>query len=521
MGLFIEAIAQFKSPLHEVARGLLRSRSNQTQRAERLAEQLREQREISSRLEKEARDAHQEVADVRQKLSAAERENQRLKSLPVVLPEDPPLPNHSYGPRMISLCIQLAKRTGFHACVDAIRILFDWLGIESKIPSWSSVRIWLCRMGIDGLNQSLRPHDDWIWMADHSNQIGKEKVLSILGIRASQLPAPGQTLRHRDVHVLAVVPGTQWKREDVREQYRALAAKIGTPKMLISDGAVELRESADGLGNPGKQPILLRDMKHFAANALERMIGGSDRFQAYLSHLGRTRSSIQQTELSHFTPPAPNSKARFMNFEPTLRWGAMVSWHLAHPQSEARQGIAAKRMSEKLGWVRGFRADLACWSRLQMIINESLHFINTQGLYRGASADLGVRLGRLRTEGWASCEASDRMARTLIDFVAESEQQLAEGERGWLSTEILESAFGLYKGLEGQHSKGGFTSLLASFPALLSDCSPAQVRESFRRTSVQDVKTWVSENLGRTLASKRSVAYRESAPSALVSVNAG
>ena len=34
-----------------------------------------------------------------------------------------------------------------------------------------------------------------------------------------------------------------------------------------------------------------------------------------------------------------------------------------------------------------------------------------------------------------------------------------------LSTEILESSFGLYKQLERQHSKGGFTTLLAAFLA--------------------------------------------------------
>lgn len=521
MGLFLGTVGQFKSPLPEVARGLLRSRSNQTHRAERLAEQLREQREISSRLEKESRDAHQKLAIVRQRLAAAERENQRLKSLPFALPDDPPLPNHSYGARMMSLCIELAKRTGFHACVDVLKIVFGWLGIESKIPSWTCVRMWLCRMGVDGLNQSLKPQDDWIWLADHSNQIGKEKVLTILGIRSSELPAPGQTLRHRDVHVLAVVPGTQWKRDDVREQYRALAAKIGRPRMLISDGAVELRESADVLENPEKPLILLRDMKHFAANALDRMLSGNDRFESYLSRLGRTRSAIQQTELSHFTPPAPKLKARFMNLESTLRWGVMVSWHLGYPRSEARQGISAERMNEKLGWLRQYRADLARWNRLQMVINESLRFINTHGLYRGASADLGFCLDRLRADQWERCEASDEMARTLIEFVADSEQQLAEGERGWLSTEILESSFGLYKGLEGQHSKGGFTSLLAGFAALLSTCTPERVREGFRRVSVQDVNEWVSDNLGRTLSSKRARAYRESAPLAPISINPG
>ena len=66
------------------------------------------------------------------------------------------------------------------------------------------------------------------------------------------------------------------------------------------------------------------------------------------------------------------------------------------------------------------------------------------------------------------------------------------------------------KSLEGQHSKGGFTSLLASFGALLQDCSAAQVRASFGRTSVKDVKQWVANNLGKTLASRKQSAYRRS-----------
>jgi hypothetical protein len=101
------------------------------------------------------------------------------------------------------------------------------------------------------------------------------------------------------------------------------------------------------------------------------------------------------------------------------------------------------------------------------------------------------------------------MARTPIDFVSNAEAQLAEGERGWLSTEILESAFGLYKTLEGQHSKGGFTSLIASFGALLRSCQPAEVRASFRRTSVASTKQWVAAKPGKTLASKKLSAYRK------------
>ena len=184
-----------------------------------------------------------------------------------------------------------------------------------------------------------------------------------------------------------------------------------------------------------------------------------------ISHLGSARSAIQQTELSNFTLPSQKTKARFMNLEPTLRWGEMVSWQLAHPKSQGRQGIVANRMNNKLGWVRKFRDDLGCWRRCQRVIGESLHFIHTQGIFQGACEQLKVRLDKLRQTNWQSCDRSNGLVNQLIAFVLESEKQLNEGEQGWLSTEILESSFGLYKALEGQHSKGGFTSLLAAFPA--------------------------------------------------------
>ena len=255
--------------------------------------------------------------------------------------------------------------------------------------------------------------------------------------------------------------------------------------------------------------ILFRDLKHFAANALERMIGNSDAFKAVTTLVGRTRSLIQQTELSHFTPPSQKLKARFMNLGATLRWCEMVLWQLDHPESEARAGIEVNRMDEKLGWLREYRHEISQWRRIEGVISDSLGFINTQGVYRGAAVDLRMHLDALRPTSSDRCEHSDQMAQTLIDFVSSSEAQLAVGERGWLSTEILESAFGLYKALEGQHSKSGFTSLLASFGALLRDCDAAEVRESFRRTSVANTKQWVTTKLGKTLASRKLSAYRK------------
>jgi hypothetical protein len=89
-------------------------------------------------------------------------------------------------------------------------------------------------------------------------------------------------------------------------------------------------------------------LKHHAANVLEKQIGRSERFKAFISQVGLTRNRVQQTELSHFAPPPLKQKSRFMNLASLLRWASMVSYHLSDAHSEARVGITADRMNEKI-----------------------------------------------------------------------------------------------------------------------------------------------------------------------------
>lgn len=502
-------VRQFKSPIRVVAAVLLRSRNTQARRVRAKAleiERLRRSCEEQRRLIDELR---QQLADDRFHRRQLEAENDQLRRQPPVLPDDPPLPHHEFGPQMMAVCVNLARTVGLRRSTRCLEIVFDWLGVTQKIPDWTSVRIWLMRVGVAALEEPVEPADDWVWMADHSNQIGQEKTLVVLGIRASQMPPPGTSLTHVDVRTLLVQPGTDWKREDMADVYQELAARIGAPRAVLVDGAVELRDGAAILQEQRPDSIVLGDFKHRAANVLKNLVGNEERFTEFLSHVGRTRSSVQQTELAHLTPPGSRPKARFMNLAATLKWANMVLWHLSHPYSVARRDITTERMNEKLGWLRGFRRDIQRWLASQTVISTALTFINTQALFRGAADALARELLPLRT-----CELSGLVADRLIDFVRSAEMKLTPGERLPLSTEILESSFGLYKQLEGQHSKGGFTSLLASFGALLKPATAESVRRDLSRVSVKAMRTWVKTNLKTTLASKRNAAYTESTKAA-------
>lgn len=354
------------------------------------------------------------------------------------------------------------------------------------------------------MKEPLGEDEDLVFMADHSNQIGTEKVLAVLGVTVSSMPAPGQALQHQHVRVLDVKPSSQCKTEDMQREYEALADRFGTPRAVLVDGAVELRDGAKSLEKRRSDTIVLRDFKHFAANVLKSVVGSDTRFESVTSAIGKTRSAIQQTELAHLVPPTVRPKARFMNLAATIRWMSMIVWLLKNPNAKGRAGISDERMQEKLGWVIEYAEDIAVWQECQNVITKSVTFINEQYLFKGASQAMKVAIG----DSLQSDQAKG-ISERLINFVHESEQLLKDGERLPMSTEILESSFGLYKQLEGQQSKSGFTSLLACFPALLYPTTPEEVKAVFERVSAADVKQWVKERFPSTVTSRRQTVYAE------------
>ena len=59
--------------------------------------------------------------------------------------------------------------------------------------------------------------DDWVWIIDHTVQLGVEKCLLILGVRLSDLSSDF-ILKHEDVEPIALYPVTSSNGEVVFQQ---------------------------------------------------------------------------------------------------------------------------------------------------------------------------------------------------------------------------------------------------------------------------------------------------------------
>jgi hypothetical protein len=359
--------------------------------------------------------------------------------------------------------------------------------------------LWLLRLGLAAL---LRPKviaADWVWMIDHSIQIGPCKCLVILGVRLGQWPQ-GRPLRHQDLEPIAVVPMIDSTRQTVAVCLEEAVARTGVPRAILDDHGADLHGGVELFRQAHPQTSELYDLTHKAACLLKARLETNPRWKAYASRLGQTKFAVQQTELACLSPPSQRSKARFMNVGGLVNWGIKTLALVDDPSGLESLKIAADRLQAKLGWLAEFRAELAAWSACQEVIEATLEFIRCHGVSAWAGRELSAALPAATGEAGA-------LRAELIGFVTDESAKVRPGERLPGTTEVVESCFGKLKALEDGQSKSGFTGLVLSLGAMVSTWTAETIAEALERCRVSDVLDWCRRMLGQSVQSQRKQAY--------------
>lgn len=466
---------KFKSPCRILCRFFCDSRNRWRERAKQKSLEIK-------RLTAERDLARQEVRDLQLRLAECESRAHWQQHPEPSWQSMRPLPGHQYNPIIIALCCQLSLLVGFRATPKVLECINDSLGLGMTVPSRDAVRNWNCRNGVAILKEPVKA-DDWIWMIDHSVQLGQMYVLIVLGIRHGDQPV-GRALTREDMSVLAVSPTNSRSKEEVSSQLEEVAKEFGQPMTVICDGASELNEGVAALNAGNFKGVCLSDVKHKVANLLKKELGSDERWKKFDGHLGTTTATIQQTELEHLMPPRKKLKCRFMSFDRLIDWTSRVSDYLnRHPTTP--------RLNEKLGWLNEFTEDVKQWQQVRQMIGVVLRQANEQGVWIGASKQLHEELMAMPADtAWA-----ETMRAQLIAIVASNESQLKklnmEGIRLPCSTEVLESAFGAFKTLQRHHTRGTFTTLLATFPTLFDKCTPEKIRKRLMTVTNKKLDQWI------------------------------
>ena len=160
-------------------------------------------------------------------------------------------------------------------------------------------------------------------------------------------------------------------------------------------------------------------------------------------------------------------------------------------------------VNDKIGWVRDFRKEIAEWKQIMELVGITETFVRTQGLFRECDKTL-------RCELRFSSNATERVIRirwSLIEYVLNESLKARPGERLLGSSEIVESVFGSFKYLQGEHARGSLTGLVLAIPAMVARTTQQVVHSALETVPVKVVRTWIKEKFGKSARAKRKEAF--------------
>jgi hypothetical protein len=139
-----------------------------------------------------------------------------------------------------SLALVLRTGTRLQRVAAVLKMHWNWCCLDVRTASYYTVRLWLLRLGLYQLSRPKERAADWMWIIDHTMQLGERKCLIIVGVRQSAWDAKDRVLGHEDVQLIDLVPVTESNGKVVYKQLQAAAAKTGVPRAITSDNRPDL-----------------------------------------------------------------------------------------------------------------------------------------------------------------------------------------------------------------------------------------------------------------------------------------
>lgn len=374
-----------------------------------------------------------------------------------------------------------------HECIPGL--------LGNKIPSHQTIENWieLCGLNINKNACNGIGEMAYAMIVDESITIGSQKLLLVLGIPAQH---PGRALKHEDVIVLGLFVSGYWKAEDVSSKLVAIAEEVGhNPEYILSDNGHNLVKAAELAEIPHHA-----DISHTFGNILKGAYGNYPEFNDLVSVMGKIRLSYHLTDKAYLLPPKQRAICRFMN---CFEW---VEW-------TRKMDIAFEKLSEEEREAFKFvKEHSALIDELSSIMDEYRFVeqtIKTKGLSR---TNVNECVTHIIKNLMPMKKVNFRMgliaAQMCLYLRKEARLLKSNDDIHNVSSDIIESTFGVYKRHKSPNNLYGVTALSLFIPAhskLISkeQSSKFDFKGTLESTKIKDLKEWKGNNLLPNEVTKR------------------
>ena len=394
-----------------------------------------------------------------------------------------------YSVSLIHLSIRLVIEAGasMRCAAAMLELVAQHFHLSSPMPSASSIRLWIQRLGCYSLQQPLEQSNDWVWMIDHTMQLGSMKLFVVVGCPLDRVPFGQRSLALSDLNPIALVPMDGSSQEKVDAVLEEATHRTGVPRQIVSDDASDLQKGVARFQERHPETIRVHDVAHHVANTLKHFWDGDPRWHELVQQMQKTSDRLRQSDHAHLMAPKLRRKARFMSVDRFVRY---ASWLLTK-----LQGVNPPEAVEReYGWLREFASELPHWREQLRVSQALLRRVRVDGLhcwsFDAVQSDWGAVLPHPTTE---------LLLGRMRGYVQRYRSQLRGSETLVGSTEILESAFGKQKRIVSDQSESGLTGLSLALGAMLGGVDEAMLRAGLEAVPEKKSTGWVDRTFGKTL----------------------
>ena len=393
----------------------------------------------------------------------------------------------------------------FHASSTVLRaFLLVGAGLISWVPHFTTGSGWAVRLGLHCLQQAQRHLDEpWVCIADFTMQCGCKKALIVLRVPVSAF-SQGKALTLKQVEVIGLRLGETWNGARVHTVLLALFERCGWPSHVVSDCGSDIKKGiVETLLAAPHRASWISDVSHFVANALKHYYAKLSLFQQFQSLCTRMRHRLQQTRFAFLLPPKARAKGRFLSVSRQVEWGLHTLAYLEVKERE--RSPEATALAQALRGLKPFKMFLSIFVRNTTCLNKVMKIVKTQGLSTESMQACQERLSDLPAKSPIRKEVSHYLQH-YVPVVELSGSPLLG------SSDVIESLIGKAKQRLEAHGRSELNKSILLIPCMCGELTQDLVAEALTTVRVQDVTTWVSENVGETMPSKRRRAFHRSQP---------
>lgn len=363
------------------------------------------------------------------------------------------------------------------------------LELERSTPSYSSGLLWVKKVGYYCLNQPKTKADDWILILDESIGIGQEKLLVVLGIRASQIEF-NRPLRIQDMEPLIIRSRNKWTGEDISNELETSKALVGKVLYATTDGSCTLKKALrlSGINH-------IYDVTHAIAIMLEKLYKKDADFIEFTNQMGQMRFKLCCSQYAHIIPPNQRSKSRFLNIDILTGWSMKVLAAL-------KKDDLTKEEKELLQWVADKKSFIEEMSQIIETVEEVSIILKNNGLSKDTK--------RKCLQVLKKCKKTPKQKQfkdLFKDYLNTNAALIKKQSKTIMcSSDIVESTFGKYKNEISKNPMNGITDLALIIPAFTSNLLDDEIKNAMDSCTCKMLKEWKTEHLCDSLSVKRKMA---------------